>query len=88
MKIQLLAVDERTATAELTVAYSPVWVPEPLTTRQPDGGEVRDTALFSSEAGLAKTLLRTEADARSAKIVDSRKGIFAVNWAFLERDAI
>jgi hypothetical protein len=80
MKMQLVAVAERTATAELTVLYSPVLVPELLTTRQPDGGEVRDTPLFSSEVGLAKTLLRTEADARRAKIVDLRKAIFAVGW--------
>lgn len=49
--MQLVAVAERTATAELTVPYSPILVPEPRTTRQPDGGDVRDTPLFSTEDG-------------------------------------
>lgn len=76
--MQLVAVAERTATAELMVPYSPALVPEPLTTRQPDGGEVRDIPLFSTEDGCADTAPKNEAEARTIKRIVVRADMIAI----------
>lgn len=76
--MQLVAVAERTATAELMVPYSPALVPEPLTTRQPDGGEVRDIPLLSTEDGCADTAPKNEAEARTIKRIVVRADMIAI----------
>jgi hypothetical protein len=51
------AVEEVIAlTAEVRDAYSPDFVPVPLTVRQPEGGVMREVARTSSSAGNAKTV--------------------------------